>query len=87
MNFERCTKIMTKCFKMFHTDPNQHYSNRQKVEKLLKAICCQDAKISAAKVVVNQQYPRNFIGACGYFSQQVARVHGVVSKVQTLGCS
>jgi hypothetical protein len=76
MSFERCTKIMTKCFNMLHKDPDQRYSDRQKVEKLLKAICCQDAELLAAKVVVDQQYPRNFIGACGYFLQQVARVHG-----------
>jgi hypothetical protein len=59
-----------------HKDPDQRYSDRQKVKKLCKAIRCQDAKLLAAKVLVNQQYPRNFIGACSYFSQQVARVHG-----------
>ena len=52
------------------------YSDRQKVEKLLKAIRCQDAELLAAKVIIDQQYPRDFIGACGYFSQQVARIHG-----------
>jgi hypothetical protein len=69
MSFERCTKITMKCFDTLHKDSNQRYSDRQKVKKLLKAIRCQDAKLSGAKVVVNQQYPRNFIGACGYFSQ------------------
>jgi hypothetical protein len=67
MSFERCTEIMTKCFNTLHKDPDQRYSDRQKVEKLLKAIRCQDAELLAAKVVVDQQYPRNFIGACGYF--------------------
>jgi hypothetical protein len=38
MSFECCTKIMTKCFNTLHKDPDQRYSNRQKVEKLLKAI-------------------------------------------------
>jgi hypothetical protein len=76
MSFERCTEIMTKCFNTLHKDPDQRFSDRQKVEKLLKSIRCQDAELLAAKVVVDQQYPRNFIGACGYFSQQVARVHG-----------
>jgi hypothetical protein len=42
MSFEKCTKIMTKCFNTLHKDPDQCYSNRQKVEKLLKAIRCQD---------------------------------------------
>jgi uncharacterized membrane protein YgcG len=76
MSFERCTEIMTKCFNTLHKDPDQRYSDRQKVEKLLKAIRCQDPELLAAKVVIDQQYPRNFIEACGYFSQQVARIHG-----------
>jgi hypothetical protein len=76
MSFEKCTEIMTKCFNTLHKDPDQRYSPRQKVEKLLKAIKCQDGELLAAKVVVDQQYPRDFVGACGYFSQQVARIHG-----------
>jgi uncharacterized membrane protein YgcG len=76
MSFEKCTEIMTKCFNTLHKDPDQRYSNRQKVEKLLKAIKCQDQELLAAKVVIDQQYPRDFIAACGYFSQQVARIHG-----------
>jgi hypothetical protein len=76
MSFEKCTEIMTKCFNTLHKDPDHHYSPRQKVEKLLKAIKCQDGKLLAAKVVINQQYPRNFIGACSCFSQQVAQIHG-----------
>ena len=67
---------MTKCFNTLHKDPDQQYSDRQKVEKLLKAIRCQDPELLAAKVVVDQQYPHNFIGACGYFLQQVTRIHG-----------
>jgi hypothetical protein len=76
MSFEKCTEVMTKCFNTLHKDPDQRYSDRQKVEKLLKAICCQDPELMAAKVVIDQQYPRQFIQACGYFSQQVARIHG-----------
>jgi hypothetical protein len=76
MSFEKCTEIMTKCFNTLHKDPDQRYSDRQKVEKLLKAIKCQEGELLAAKVVVDQQYPRDFVGACGYFSQQVARIHG-----------
>ena len=76
MSFEKCTKVMTKCFNTLHKDPDQHYSDRQKIEKLLKAIKCQEGELLAAKVVVDQQYPRDFVGACGYFSQQVARIHG-----------
>ncbi len=76
MSFEKCTEIMTKCFNTLHKDVDQRFSDRQKVEKLLKAIRCQEAELLAAKAVIDQQYPRDFIGACGYFSQQVARIHG-----------
>jgi len=76
MSFERCTEIMTKCFNTLHKDPDQRFSDRQKVEKLLKAIRCSDPKRLAAKAIIDQNFPRNFIGACGYFSQQVARIHG-----------
>jgi hypothetical protein len=67
---------MTKCFNTLHKDVDQHYLECQKVEKLLKAIRCQDAKLLAAKVVIDQHFPRDFIGACGYFLQQVTRIHG-----------
>jgi hypothetical protein len=45
MSFERCTEIMTKCFNTLHKDPDQRYSDRQKVEKLLKAIRCTDPEL------------------------------------------
>ncbi len=76
MSFEKCTEVMTKCFNTLHKDPDQRYSDRQKVEKLLKSIKCQEGELLAAKVVIDQQYPRDFVRACGYFSQQVARIHG-----------
>jgi hypothetical protein len=70
MSFEKCTKIMTKCFNTLHKDKEQRLSDQQKVKKLLKAIHCQDAELLAVKAVIDQQYPRDYIGACGYFSQQ-----------------
>jgi hypothetical protein len=76
MSFERCTEIMTKCFNTLHKDPDQRYSNHQEVEKLLKAIHCTDPELLAAKAIIDQNFPRNFISACGYFSQQVACIHG-----------
>jgi hypothetical protein len=72
MSFEKCMEIMTKCFNTLHKDIDQRYSDTQKVEKLLKTIKCQERELLVAKVVIDQQYPRNFVGACGYFSQQVA---------------
>jgi hypothetical protein len=76
MSFEKCTEVMMKCFNMLHKDPDQHYSDRQKVMKLLKSIKCQEGELLALKVIINQQYPCDFVGACGYFSQQVARIYG-----------
>jgi hypothetical protein len=35
MSFERFTEIMTKCFNTLHQDPDQRFSDQQKVEKLL----------------------------------------------------
>jgi hypothetical protein len=78
MSFEKCIEVMTKCFSnTLHKEPDQQYSDRQKVEKLLKSIKCQEGNLLAAKVMIDQQYPCNFVAACGYFLQQVlARVHG-----------
>ena len=76
LSFEKVTEIMTKCFNTLHKDVNQRYSDHQKVEKLLKTIQCQDAELIASKSVIDQQFPRNFIGACSFFSTQVAHVHG-----------
>lgn len=76
MSFEKLTEIMTKCFNTLHKDPDQRYSDRQKVKKLLKTIHCQDTELATGKVIVDQQLPRDFVRACGYYSQQVARIHG-----------
>ena len=76
MSFEKVTEMMTKCFNTLHKDPDERYSDRQKVEKLLKAIKCQDGELVAAKAIIDQNYPRDYVGACGYFSKQVARIHG-----------
>ena len=78
MSFERCTDITTKCFNTLHKDPDQRYSDRRKVENLLKARirCNTNPKLIAVKVFVESQHGCDFAGACGYFSQQVSRVHG-----------
>jgi hypothetical protein len=76
MSFERCTEVMMKCFITLHKDPDQCYSNQQKVEKLLKANKCQDAELLMAKAIIDQQFPCDYVGACGYFSNQVAWIHG-----------
>jgi hypothetical protein len=55
---------------------NDTRSDRLKVEKLLKAIRCTAPELIAANVFVERQHGHNFVDACGYFSQQVSRVHG-----------
>ena len=76
MSFEKVMEIMMKCFNTLHKDPNQRDLDCQKVEKLLKTIKCQEGKLLAAKVVIDQNYAQNFVGVCRYFLQQVARIHG-----------
>ena len=46
-------EIMTKCFNTLHKDPDQCYSDWQKVEKLLNVIKCQDLELLEAKAVIN----------------------------------
>ena len=76
MTFERYTELLTKCFQTLHKDVDQRYSDHQKVEKVLKGITMQEPELSGAKAVIDMLYPRDFTGACTYFSTQVARVHG-----------
>ena len=56
MSFEKVMEMMTKCFNTLHKGPDEHYSDRQKVEKLLKTIKCQDCELLAAKVIIDQNY-------------------------------
>ena len=42
----------------------------------MKGINTGDAELQASKAVIMQNYPRDFIGACAYFSQQVSQLHG-----------
>ena len=76
LSFEKVSEILTKCFNTLYKDPDQHYSDRQKVKKLLKAIQCQDVELISTKSIIDQQFPCNFVGACSFFSTQVACVHG-----------
>jgi hypothetical protein len=77
MNFEKCMEIMTKCFNTLHKDPDQSYSDQQKVERLLKAIKCQGrCGITCGKAIINQQFPCDYVGTCGNFTSQVAQIHG-----------
>ena len=76
MSFEKYTEFLTKAFTTLEKDEDERLSNRQKVERLIKGINTGDAELQASKAVIMQNYPRDFVGACAYFSQQVSRLHG-----------
>jgi hypothetical protein len=76
MSFEKYTELLTKCFTTLDKDEEERLTDRQKVGKLLKGIQSSDTELLACKAVISQNYPRNFTGACAYFSQEVGRLHG-----------
>jgi hypothetical protein len=76
MSFEKYTELLTKCFTTLDKDPDERVSARQKVERLLKGINTSDTELQACKAVISQNYRADFSGACAYFSQEVARLHG-----------
>ncbi len=57
-------------------DPDERYSEHQKVEKLLQCIQMPDMEMVAQKSVIASQYANDFSGACNYFSAQVSCLHG-----------
>jgi len=76
MSFEKYTELLTKAFTTLDKDADVRYSQRQKVEKLLKGISTSDTELTACKAIISHQYSRDFPGACAHFSQEVARLHG-----------
>ena len=46
------------------------------MERLIKGINTGDTELQASKAVIMQNYPRDFVGAYAYLSQQVSRLHG-----------
>jgi ABC-type transporter MlaC component len=66
-----------------HKDPDQRYSEKRKVEKLLQeAIQVTNPELMAAKVLTESLHGNNFTDACGYFSQQVSRVHHAPAQLE-----
>ena len=76
MSFEKYTELLTKCFTTLDKDLDERVSARQKVERLLKGINTPDNELLACKAVISQNYRADFPGACAYFSQEVAQLHG-----------
>ena len=76
ISFEKYTELLTKCFTTLDKDPDERVSNRQKIERLLKGIKTPDTELLACKAVISQNYRADFTGACAYFGQEVAQLHG-----------
>jgi hypothetical protein len=65
-----------KAFSVLHKDPDEAFSNHQKVEKLLKDIQSLDMEVMSQKAVIASQFANDFTGACNYFLVQVSCLHG-----------
>ena len=76
LSFEKVMEILSKSFSTLDKDPDERYSECQKVEKLLQCIQMPDMEVVAQKSVIASQYANDFSGACNYFSAQVSRLHG-----------
>ena len=76
MSFEKYTELLTKAFITLEKDPDEAFSERQKVNKLLEGIQSSDVELQSCKAVITSQHAADFAGACAYFSQQVSRIHG-----------
>jgi hypothetical protein len=76
LSFEKVMEILSKSFSTLDKDPDERYSECQKVEKLLQCIQMPDMKVVAQKSVIASQYANDFSGASNYFSAQVSRLHG-----------
>jgi hypothetical protein len=74
--FEKVMEILSKSFSTLDKDPDERYSEHQKVEKLLQCIQMPDMEVVAQKLVIASQYANDFSGACNYFLAQVSRLHG-----------
>jgi hypothetical protein len=76
MSFEHYTSQMQKYFQTLDKDPDEKYSERRKVEKLIASFKPDSSDLSSAGVIAMQQYPRDFTAACNYLSAEVSRVFG-----------
>jgi hypothetical protein len=74
--FEKVMEILSKLFSMLDKDPDERYSECQKVEKLLQCIQMPDMEVVAQKSLIASQYANDFLGSCNYFSAQVSCLHG-----------
>ena len=76
LSFEKVMEILSKSFSTLDKDPDERYSECQKVDKLLQCIQMLDMEVVAQKSVIVSQYANDFLGACNYFLAQVSHLHG-----------
>jgi hypothetical protein len=76
MPFERYSEQLNRIFQVLAKDPDESFSARQQVEKLQQGIRTEDPELRSAKVIISNQYANDFVGACAFFSREVARIHG-----------
>jgi uncharacterized membrane protein YgcG len=76
LSFEKVMEILSKSFSTLDKDPDERYSEHQKVEKLLQCIQMPDMEVVAQKLVIASQYANDFSRTCNYFLAQVSRLHG-----------
>ena len=76
MPFERYSEQLNRIFQVLAKDPDESYSTRQQVEKLQQGIRTEDPELRSAKVIISNQFANDFVGACAFFSKEVARIHG-----------
>jgi hypothetical protein len=67
LSFEKVMEILSKSFSSLDKDPDERYSEHQKVEKLLWCIQTPDMEVVDQKSVIASQYANDFSGACNYF--------------------
>ena len=67
LSFEKVIDMLSKSFSTLDKDPDERYSECQKVEKLLQCFQTPDMKVVAQKSVIPSQYVNYFLGTCNYF--------------------
>jgi hypothetical protein len=75
LSFEKVMEILSKSFSTLDKDPDERYSEHQKVEKLLQCIQMLDMEVVAQKSAIALQYANDFSGTCNHFLAQVSRLH------------
>jgi hypothetical protein len=74
LSFERVVSILKDAFIVLNKDPDERYSNRSQVEKLLECIQTTHPELVAHKAIITRDFANDFDGACNYYSAQVTNV-------------